>query len=364
VQCSIDGLWIGENKLSASGGATGIVGIELRPGLDKDGADQCQILANQIAGYSEAGILVRSQVRALIVKLNIIEACGNGIVMLDDAEAASVAIENNQLREIGPAGNPNVPVTVVGIGLSRVEGATIAGNTLRQVGAATGNATLRAGVMALATTRLRVHGNEVFELGPAADFSGTTIGVYVAGPYLQLEVQHNQIERDALPNEAPGRSSWVALFAAAAAAAGAATSGVLGPQRFGRYSVVPFENNATLVLNGSKGLVAAGFASGSVAAVLGNTFSARSSAPLVALRAERECLFSDNRCDHRGEGGVVAVGLQTNLAIVSTNRVRNTTDIAISIELAKTIVAVGNVTTGIIQAPAMPTQFAPLNLRA
>jgi hypothetical protein len=84
----------------------------------------------------------------------------------------------------------------------------------------------------------------------------------------------------------------------------------------------------------------------------------------VALRAERECLFSDNRCDHRGEGGVVAVGLQTNLAIVSTNRVRNTTDIAISIELAKTIVAVGNVTTGIIQAPAMPTQFAPLNLRA
>ena len=52
------------------------------------------------------------------------------------------------------------------------------------------------------------------------------------------------------------------------------------------------------------------------------------------------------------------------IAILSANRVRNITDIAISIELAKTIVAVGNVTTGIIQAPGMPTQFAQLNLRA
>jgi hypothetical protein len=364
VQCSTDGLWIGENKLSASGGAAGIVGIELRPGLDKDGADQCQILANQIAGYSEAGILVRSQVRALIIKLNIIESCGNGIVMLDDAEGASVAIENNQLREIGPAGNPNVPVTAVGIGLSRVDTATIAGNTMHRIGAATGNATLRAGVMALATSRLRVNGNDVVELGPTADFAGSAIGVYLAGPYLQLDVQDNRIERDALPNETPGRANWVALFAARASTpAGAAGTGAVAPQRFGRFAIVPFENNATLMLNGTKGYVAAGFAAGGAAAVRGNTFSARSSAPLVALRAERECLFSENRCDHRAEGGVVAIALQTGMAIVSTNRVSNLTDVAISIETAKTIVAIGNVTTGIIQ-PALPTQFAPLNLRA
>lgn len=377
VQCSVDGLWIGHNKLSANGTRAGTVGIELRPGLDKDGADQCQILANQIAGYSLAGIVVRSQVRALIIKLNIIESCANGIVMLDDAEVASVAIENNQLRDLGTGGNENTPVTVVGIGLSRVGGASVVGNSLVRVGAVSGNSPLRVGVLALATTRLRVMGNEIVELAPAAEFSGIAIGIYVVGPFMQLDVQHNQVERDALPVEAFDRSRWAALFAATASVgsdnpstgatvgtAAGATTGIIGPQRFGRYAAVPLENNATMVFNGAKAYVAAGFGEGASAAVLGNLFSARSSVPLVVLRAERECLFSDNRCEHRAEGNVVAVGLQTQVAIVSSNRVRNTTDVAIRVEFAKSVAALGNITTGVIQAPALAPEFVPLNLRA
>jgi hypothetical protein len=366
IQCSVDGLWIDHNKLGASAARAGSVGIDLRPGLDKDGSDQCQILANQIAGYGVAGIAVRTQVRSLIIKLNIIEDCGNGIVMLDDAEGGAVAIENNQLRDLGPSGNVNDPAPVIGIGLSRVQGATVTGNTLRRVGAAAGNAPLRAGLMAVATTRLRVLGNEIIELAPASDFGGLAIGVYVAGPFLQLDVQQNQIERDPLPVEGPGRSNWVALFAAAASVAGTGTatdSGVLGPQRFGRYAVVPFEGDAMLIFNGSKAFVATAAAGGASAAVLGNVFAARSSAPLVALRAERECLFSNNRCEHRAEGNVAAIGLQTGVAIISANRVRNTTDVAIRVEFAKTVTAIGNVTTGIIQAPLAP-EFVPLNLRA
>ena len=41
--------------------------------------------------------------RELIVKLNIIERCGNGIVSTDDANAGSLSIENNHLRNIDSA---------------------------------------------------------------------------------------------------------------------------------------------------------------------------------------------------------------------------------------------------------------------
>ncbi len=366
IQAGVDGLWIGDNKLSASGTRSDTVGIELRPGLDKGGTDQCQILANQIAGYSQAGIVVRSQLRSLIVKLNIIEGCANGILMLDDAEGAAVAIENNQLHDIGAGDNANDPQPVVGIALVRVQSATVAGNALQRIGAAAGNAPLRAGLLALGVTRLRVSGNQIMELAPAADFGGLAVGVYVAGPFYQLDVLHNQIERDPLPVDTPARSSWAALLAlnATFAAAGStANTGVGGAQRFGRFATVPIEGGATLVVNGSSAFVAPGIGSGGGASVLGNVFAGRGNVPLVALVAPRECLFSDNRCEHQLLGGSASITLQTQVGIVGTNRVRNNADVAIAVNGAKSVVAIGNITTGILQIPGLEPQFAALNLR-
>ena len=366
LSCSLDGLWIEGNKLSSSGSRTrsGTVGIDLQPGLDKSGADQCQILSNQLNGYTSAGIVVRSQVRSLIVKLNIIENCGNGIVMLDDAEGAAVAIENNQLQDIGPSGNPSEPVPVVGIGLSRVAQATVAGNSLQRIGAATGNAPLRAGILALGATRLRAFGNQLTELSPPNDFAGLAIGLYVAGPFAQLDVQHNQIERDTVPDDNPGRDSWAALLVGTLGQVGADGGQLSTAQRFGSYASVPFEGGATLLVNGSKAFVAAASAGGSSAGVLGNVFAARGNLPLVLLVADRECLFGDNRCDHRMVGGAASILIQTSLAIVNGNRVRNNTDIALAVRGAKSVVAMGNITSGILDIPGLEPQFQPLNLRA
>ncbi len=44
------------------------------------GSDQCQLLANQVSGFPDAGILINAPVQDLICKLNIIENCGNGIL--------------------------------------------------------------------------------------------------------------------------------------------------------------------------------------------------------------------------------------------------------------------------------------------
>ena len=61
IRCGMSGVWIDDNKLVNSApratarGAT-LVGIALATGLNKDGTDQCQILANQISGFDLAGI--------------------------------------------------------------------------------------------------------------------------------------------------------------------------------------------------------------------------------------------------------------------------------------------------------------------
>ena len=364
ISCSLDGLWIEDNKLSASGAPAGVVGIDLRPGLDKDGADQCQILANQISGYGGAGIAIRTQLRSLVVKLNIIENCGNGIVMQDDAQAEAAAIENNQLRDIGGAAR-DAKEPILGILLSRVDGATVGGNTLRRIGAAAPDVPLRAAVAAFATQRLRIDGNEIVAFSPSADFGGRAIGVFVSGPFLKLDVQRNQVERELPPLAEPSRSDWTAIIAATGSIAGEGGPALLGPLRFGAYALVPFEGGATLVLNGSKGYVAAApGGDGASVALLGNAITGRGMSFSVAVVAGRECLFTDNRCEHLSGGGP-AISLTTAVAIMNGNRVRNNSDISIAIENStKSVAAVANVTSGIIQAPGMGSQFNALNLRA
>ncbi|HEY2926039.1 DUF6519 domain-containing protein, partial [Piscinibacter sp.] len=137
ITAGVDGLWIEGNKLLASMQRNSRVlngaGIALRTGLDPTGADECQVLANQVSGFEAAGILIASPTRELIVKLNIVQRCGNGIVSEDEAQAASVSIENNHVSDIGSAREGGAR-EVVGIGVLRAEAATVAGNTIRRIG--------------------------------------------------------------------------------------------------------------------------------------------------------------------------------------------------------------------------------------
>lgn len=117
-----DGRWIEGYKLIAlregDNAPTGNA-ITLSTGLDPTGGDQAQVLANQVSGFADAGVRVSAPVRELICKLNIIEGCGAGILMDDEASGQSVSIENNHVRDIGGTG-PAAGTTAVGIGVARV----------------------------------------------------------------------------------------------------------------------------------------------------------------------------------------------------------------------------------------------------
>jgi hypothetical protein len=88
IRCGADGIWIQDNKLSNTADAEGRtnreVAIAVSGGHQRNGANQCQILANQIAGFASAGILITFPTRDLIVKLNIIEEYGNGLLMTEE----------------------------------------------------------------------------------------------------------------------------------------------------------------------------------------------------------------------------------------------------------------------------------------
>jgi hypothetical protein len=358
IRCSVNGVLIEGNKLVNSAAdafrpKTG-VGIALATGFGKNGTDQCQILANQVSGFATAGIAIGSPVRELIVKLNIIESCGNGIISIDEANAGSVSIENNQLRNIGPGVGSAM---VVGIGVTRAEAATIAGNTIRTLGVDAVQSALRAAILTFGVLRPCVSGNELAEVAPPGDFLGLAAGIMLRAPVTQFHVSNNQVRRDAAPSPQASNSAWFAL-----------TAMETDPQnplsRTGSLTTIRVDTTRVLVLGGRPYLFdTAGFAppEATRGSVLGNVLNARGTAPAVELSAAGECLFNDNRV----ESGFNSRGvtLATTVAIISTNRVRSG-DTSIEVTGATAAAVVGNITTGQIVVPGgLQAPWAALNLR-
>lgn len=371
IRCGVDGVWIEGNKLlcsatTAAARSSDLVGISLATGLDKNGADQCQILANQISGFTEAGILIASPTRELIVKFNIIENCGNGIISGDEAHAGSVSIENNHLRNIGPSSESNVAL-VVGIGVVHADVATISGNTILSLGVQTVQAPLRAGILILGVLRAHIGDNEVTDVAPPGDFVGLSAGIMLRAPYAHFVVSHNRVQRDAALSNQTSNGRWFALMALGVDALDEALHA-------GPFTTVRVDDGRTLVIVRDRAYVwesadaaVAGTAATSPeqprGSVLGNILNARGIASCVDVAAAGECLFSDNRVELRGPVNVPTVLLATEVAIVNANRVRGG-EVSIKLLDARSAAVVGNITTGSIDIPgALQPPWDALNLR-
>ena len=374
IACGVDGAWIEGNKLTAvvqgQRQPTG-AGIALAVGLDATGSDQCQVLANQVRGFPDAAILVSAPARDLIIKLNIIEHCGNGIVMSDAASAGALSIENNHLRDIGaPAAAGPLADAIVGIAVLRAASATIAGNTLREIGLAPGaNTQGVVGVHVFATQTVRVMGNDISAVGPLADYGHPVAGILVLPPNGQADVMHNHIERDAVPNSAGSNTAWFALLIGTPLSAAQPAGGPLAAEQFinrmGRFTTLQLDETRTLLFAGRRAFVNAAAATGPGSAVSAqsNVMAGRGAAPMVAITASADVLFNSNRSELRGGNARINVLLRTPVAIVNANRVKGG-EISIQAGNANAAVAaIGNITTGPINAPLKPEMQA-LNLIA
>ncbi len=325
------------------------------------------MLANQIVGFPDAGILINAPVADLIVKLNIIERCGNGIVMIDTASAASVSIENNRLRDIGAAStDPKLGSNIIGIGVTRTQTATVAGNTLRRIGVAAPRGTaVVAGVAHFAVRRSRIIGNDIVQVGPRTELRGTVeAGILLRAPYSQNELSGNHVERDADPAQAD-ETAWSAISADEPDVkqpiihTGAFTAVRLSDRRtLVFHGTHPFIDEATLNLDAAGATVPRGSSTG----IRGNVLIARGTAPAVAVASGADIQFGDNRCELIGRGD--AVLLRSTAAIVSSNIVRGG-ETSISATADRVTIA-GNATTGTIavnQQSLADTAWEHLNVR-
>lgn len=366
IRCGVDGAWIENNKLAAvhAHDPTGAA-IALVTGLDKGGASQCHVLANQVSGFPVAGIHIDASIQALIVKLNLVDQCGNGIVMTDGASTESVAIENNIVRNIGGAGGTGMLAAfTAGIAVLRTQTATVSGNTLRRIGVDQQSKTLVAGILAAGLLKSRICGNELVELGPAGEFGGAVAGIMLRAPYARAELAHNHVERDAQANPSGNQVDFRAVLIDEPVADNRIVS------RLTMFTALRADDTRTLVLDGPRAYVFATAAStngataarGASATLLGNVLVARGRSPAVEVTASGETLFSDNRCELEAHENVPAVMLTTPVAIVNGNRVRNHGNTSIKVT-GKAVAAVGNITTARIDAN-LPTQMVPLNLNA
>lgn len=371
IRCSANAACIERNELVAVNDGerppTGAA-IALAAGLERGGVQGCRVLANRMRGFPVGGVVIDAPVQALVVDLNTVAHCGNGIVMTEDSSAAMLAIEDNTLVDIGGAGAAGALADVTaGIAVLRTESASLSGNTLRRIGVDAKGKTLVAAILGAGLLRSRVTGNEAVELGPAGEFGGLVAGILLSAPYAQAELAHNHVERDAQPIDQPSPNACYAVLIDAPVPDTSIVS------RLSAFTALRVDEARTLVLDGARAYVftaAAGVnAAGAVvvrgasASLLGNALLTRGRVPAVRVVAGGEVLFSDNRCELRGSGNAPAVQLETPVAIVNANRVRNEGEVSIMVSGAGSVVAaMGNITSKGIAANLRP-EMQPLNLQ-
>jgi hypothetical protein len=365
MRCATDGLWVSENKLHATSDGNFLkpgAGIQLVTGLDRNGSDEAQLIANQLDGFAGAGIEIDAPVLDLIVKQNIIERCANGILMTGSAGAASASIENNHVHDIGLAATGGS--MTVGIGVIRADVATIAGNIVRRIGLdVQGDKTLLAGILALSVRRSRIGNNEITQVGPE-QFGNLVAGISVRAPYERAEVSYNHVERDADFNVAYSDTQWHALSIEEPIAATNEFA-----SRLGNFMLLKVDATRTLVAAGNRAWLQIAPPAiepvtgeqvkppGASASLLGNVFVARGRGPAVDVAAAGDAIFGDNVVELRGARGSAAVQIRSPVAIVNANRVRGG-EVSISIPMPKSLItAIGNIT----ERPFSPPIAAPMD---
>ena len=365
IRCALRSAAITGNVVvsTATGDAARTAGIALPPGLDRGGIDLAQLLANQVSGFGLAGIVIGTPVRDLLVKQNVVSRCGNGILSTGEA----ISIENNHLRDIGAANARDAAGgLVIGIGVVRAGAATVAGNTLRNIGTTQVQAAARAGILLVATDKVRVTGNDMVGVGPGGDFVGPAFGVAALAPMTGFAIAGNRIDREADAPDQPGAGEWIGLALRELPPVGQWT-------RTGTTSIVRVDAARTLVLDAGRAYLSTGAVSpagavaitGATGTVLGNTIDARGDAPAVEIAA-RECQFNDNRVDARFNRRA-AVRIAAGIVTFASNRVTgDELSVQITGATEKTAAIVGNITRrGIaLSGGPVPAPWNALNLIA
>jgi hypothetical protein len=307
-----------------------------------DGIDRCQVVGNRIIGSGGNGIAILTTVRSALVKQNVLERTGGGIVMGSDASADVLDIDDNQLLDIAQRVNDE-GIDVAGIRVIRANRAAITNNVLSGIGVSAVQARARTGILLVGPGQwARVSGNSLIDIGPPGEFIGEAAGIRQIGPIDHLAVVDNHVARASDPAESGARSLWRAIY-------------VFVPTGGGSGHLKVFDG-ADLLMTDTfvfsmflKHVLRMPIGSGQVS-VRGNQVNGYGTAETVLAITPGACTFGDNHCVQaagaQGPGVVVSAGA----IIANANYVDTRTDIAMDLRVAQQgpATVLGNITRGAV----------------
>lgn len=363
VRAATDRLRIVDNEMASAPARVPADAIAIEEGLDLGTIGRMTLAGNRIIGFGGNGIAIRHPLGQAMIKSNVIENVGGAaIMMVDNATAAYLSIENNQFSNLGSGfnqeGQPYFGVYLLGVARGDVVGNLFA-NVARQAV----QSSLRLALAVQASAEVRIAGNRFLGIGPP-NFVGRTMAIGVATNFRELAVEDNSAARVADGDATPALAQWQAIVVAGPGVnvdtGGAGT--IVAPGAI----VLPVGANAVHL--SAFRLAVIPRAVGSVS-VRGNRLrSVFTVAPTVEVVDVIGCLVNGN--DAQASGGAVAAPvpvarIQCGHAIASSNRLIGQGEGITVLLAAQQFTVIGNITSGPIQVngAALPLPWNALNVQ-
>jgi hypothetical protein len=358
---------------------------------------------NRVHGAQQFGIAIGAVVDSAFVRGNqVSKAIVGGIGTVTRGVPFSLAIEDNQVREIGPdVEDPTI--SPAGIYVAEADQLTVARNEVQAVGRSSTSSQSRFGVSAFACQSARVTGNDISDIGPPSAFVGDSVGIEIGGEFSHIEVTENSVlypDYEAggpetgncigleILEAAPQSESAMRLLSRAEAGSGSddrqAEAERLLRERNQRardmetsigVPVVRFMEDRVLTVS-ADGVSTAGATPGGDVAVRGNLFEGAGGLEAAFVWTQGSCIFAENRCRMPASDQFYAVAwlIATETVIASSNRLEGPSTLAsLSVwvdsstssgEAAATLI--GNIANGIFwlqSSDLTNTPWEPLNLQ-
>lgn len=348
---AVNGLAGGLAAGPAGGATPGTDGIVVAAGGFTAGPGHVRIAGNRVHDRAGVGISLRTAVQTFMVKENVVTRAGAGILVERGGRAARVAVDDNEVFDVAGMGEG---APAAGIGLMRAASIRASGNTVLRVAQGLENATLRAGVYALASADVRITANVVEGIGPPGGYVGLSAGIAVFGPFTTASVSENSA-RFSADVAAPPQGTWVALLIEQLASAGI-TGFVKGTL------AVPIAAGGIIVFTEAEPFLAA--AAPEHAGIAANSLTGGGVGPTCLARVRGDLVAEGNQCEHAGTAHTpMAMRLAAQSITATSNRARGTrARIVLDVD-PKFFAAVGNLAPGgtHLAAGPLPAPWAPLN---
>ncbi|HET8680657.1 MAG TPA: DUF6519 domain-containing protein [Micromonosporaceae bacterium] len=324
-----------------------------------------QVVGNRVTGVGGLGIVVEAPAASLLVKQNVVAGCGGGVVVRGPGPKDHVSIDNNHVLDVVPASADDEPTVgirpgladgvpgtatgalargvLLGVSVTAVGQAHLAGNLVDGVGVDAAEVAGRLGVVVVLADDVRVSGNVVSRLGEGTAEDGSCIGIGVASATRSVAVEANTVHsgESSVPVHRP---RWRALVVTDAQSDAAPTrvvrAGALG----------------TVTLDGSWVYVKAAADAGPPLQMAGNTLHGGGENVAVAIDSAGDAVLHGNWLAQPPDSDEPALELAAATAVVQGNRAlggRPSMRLAVDPDRAAVI---GNMTSGDITVGGTPVR--------